>query len=216
MNTWEGSTIKESEIGVKKMDVIIGVSNHHVHLTEADFKILFGDVPLEVLREVRQPNQFASTFCVTLKTEKGTIENVRVMGPCREYTQVEISRTDAYILGLHPPIRASGYLEGSSPITIVGTKGVLTLKEGCILADRHIHLLPKQAELYGLSGLEEVEVLLPGLRGGILFHVKLRISENAYFEMHLDTDEANAHMVKSGDFARILTTNQKRKKEGKE
>lgn len=195
------------------MEVILGVSNHHIHLTKKDFKVLFGDVPLEVLRKVRQPNQFASTFCVTLKTEKGTIENVRVMGPCREYTQVEISRTDAYILGLHPPIRTSGHLKESSPITIIGSKGTLHLKEGCILADRHIHLLPKQAELYGLSDLEEVDVLLPGPKGGILFHVQLRVSENSYFEMHLDTDDANAHMVKNGDFARILIKNEKSKME---
>ncbi len=191
------------------MEVILGVSNHHVHLTEDDFKLLFGDVPLEVLREVKQPGQFASTLCVTLKTEKSKIENVRVMGPCRAYTQVEISRTDAYILGLHPPIRSSGHLENSSPITIVGPKGTLDLKEGCIIADRHIHLLPKQAELYGLQDLEEVDVMLPGEKGGILFHVKLRISENSYFEMHLDTDDANAHMVKSGDIVHILTNNRK-------
>ncbi len=193
--------------------VMVGVSNRHVHLTEEDFKILFGDTPLEVLREVRQPNQFASTLCVTLKTEKAMLENVRVMGPCREYTQVEISRTDAYLLGLHPPIRTSGHLEDSSPITIVGTKGTLQLQKGCIIADRHIHLLPKQAELYGLKDLDEVDVMLPGLKGGILFHVKLRVSEHAYFELHLDTDDANAHMVRNGDFARILTINQKNKKE---
>ncbi len=186
------------------MEVILGVSNRHVHLTKEDFKILFGDASLEILREVRQPNQFASTFCVTLKTKKGAIENVRVMGPFREYTQVEIAKTDAYLLGLHPPVRASGQIENSSPITIVGPKGTLHLQEGCILAERHIHLLPKQAEMYGLSGLEEVDVLLPGLKGGILSHVKLRISEKSYFEMHLDTDDANAHLVKNGDIAHIL------------
>lgn len=190
------------------MEVMIGVSNRHVHLTEMDFKKLFGTSSLEVLREIKQPGQFASTSYVTLKTEKGRIEHVRVMGPCRGYTQVEISKTDAYQLGLNPPICMSGQLEDSSPITILGPKGALHLQKGCILADRHIHLLPKQAELYGLTGLEKVDVLLPGVKGGILFDVKLRISENSYFELHLDTDDANAHMVKSGDFARILIKNE--------
>jgi putative phosphotransacetylase len=191
------------------MEIMIGVSNRHVHLTEMDFKKLFGTDSLEVLREIRQPEQFASTSYVTLETEKGRIEHVRVMGPCREYTQVEISKTDAYQLGLNPPICMSGQLEESSPITILGPKGTLHLQKGCILADRHIHLLPKQAELYGLTGLEKVDVLLSGPKGGILFDVKLRISENSYFELHLDTDDANAHMVKSGDFARILTKKEK-------
>lgn len=186
------------------MEVMVGVSNHHVHLKESDFKILFGDVPLEKEKELHQPGQFASTSCLTLKTDKGEINKVRVMGPFREYTQVEISRTDAYRLGLVPPIRTSGDIQESSPITLVGPKGILELKEGCILADRHIHMLPKQAQLYGLQDLEEVEVMLPGEKGGILFHVKLRISEDAYFEMHLDTDDANAHNIKSGMLAKIV------------
>ena len=186
------------------MKVMVGVSNRHVHLKKEDFKILFGEQILEKQKNLKQPGQFASTCLVKLKTEKSEIEEVRVIGPFREYSQVEITRTDAYKLGLEPPIRCSGDIKGSSPITLVGPKGVLCLKEGCIIADRHIHMLPKQAEVYGFKNREEVEVQLPGEKGGILFHVKLRIEESAYFEMHLDTDDANAHMLKDGMLVHIL------------
>jgi putative phosphotransacetylase len=187
------------------MKVTVGVSNHHVHLTEKDFKLLFGNSSLEVLKKINQPNQFASKSLVTLKGEKGEINDVRVLGPFRNYTQVEISKTDARKLGLTPPVRESGDLKDSSPITLIGPNGTLTLKEGCIIADRHIHMLPKQAELYGLDKQDEVSVITPGEKGGILFHVKLRISENSYFEMHIDTDDANAHLLKNGDIVSIIS-----------
>lgn len=187
------------------MEVSIGVSNRHVHLNEEDFRILFGEN--DVLQEhnpINQPGQFASTSFVTLKTDKDIIENVRVLGPLRTYTQVEISKTDAYKLGINPPIRTSGDIEGSEAITIIGPKGTIEKKEGCILADRHIHILPKQAEMYGLKDLEEVSVMVSGEKGGILSHVKIRISESSYYEMHLDTDDANAHLIKNGDLGKIV------------
>jgi len=187
------------------MEVSVGISNRHVHLKQEDFIKLFGEeCVLESIKPINQPNQFASNLCVTLKTEKDIIENVRILGPLRPYTQVEISKTDAFKLGLNPPVRKSGDINGSSPITLIGSKGTLELNEGCIIADRHIHILPKQAEMYGLSNLEEVAVLLPGERGGILYHVKIRIAENSYYEMHLDTDDANAHLLKNGDIVKIV------------
>lgn len=187
------------------MEVSIGVSNRHVHLTEEDLNILFGDgYKLEELKKINQPGQFASTAKVTLKTEKSTIENVRVLGPVRSYTQVEISKTDAFKLGLNPPVRTSGDLEGSSPITIVGPKGEIKLNQGCIIADRHIHINPKQMELYGLEGLEKVAVLVGGIKGGILYNVNLKVSEDSYYELHVDTDDANAHFIKDGDIGHII------------
>lgn len=187
------------------MEISVGISNRHVHLRKEDFIKLFGEqCVLESIKPINQPGQFASNLCVTLKTEKDIIENVRILGPLRSYTQVEISKTDAYKLGLNPPVRKSGDINDSSPITLIGPKGTLELNEGCIIADRHIHILPKQAELYGLSNLEEVAVLLPGERGGILYHVKIRIDENSYYEMHLDTDDANAHLLKNGDIVKIV------------
>ena len=115
------------------MQVILGVSNRHVHLKEEDYKILFGNEPLNKVKDLRQPGQFASDKFVTIQNEDRKIEHVRILGPIRNYTQVEISKTDAYTLKLNPPIRESGDLKNSSPITIIGPKGTLNLKEGCIL-----------------------------------------------------------------------------------
>jgi putative phosphotransacetylase len=186
------------------MKVQVGVSNRHVHLTEEHLHILFGKDSLEKVRDLNQPGQFASSDFVTIKTDKSEIERVRVLGPARNYTQVEISKSDAIKLGINPPVRESGDVIGSSPITIIGPNGEINLEYGCIIATRHIHITPKQMEFYGLVGKDKVDVLLPGEKGGILFDVSLRVNEQSYFEMHLDTDDSNAHLIKQGDIAEIL------------
>lgn len=187
------------------MKVSIGVSNRHIHLTDSDLKVLFGEnFELTKVKDLNQPKQFVSDSFVTLKTDKSVINNVRVVGPTRSYTQVEISKTDAVRLGLNPPVRESGDIKDSSPITLVGPAGILKLNEGCIIADRHIHITPKQKELYGLSNYDKVNVVLPGIKGGMITNVSLKVSEESYFELHLDTDDANAHLVKNGDIATII------------
>ncbi len=186
------------------MKVILGVSNRHVHLKEEDYKTLFGDEPINKVKDLRQPGQFASDKFVTIKNGERQIEHVRVLGPIRNYTQVEISRTDAYTLKLNPPIRTSGQLEGSSPITIIGPKGELNLKEGCILANRHIHISPEEVKQYNLEGIKKVKVKIDGEKGGILNNVYLKILEPSLLEMHIDTDEGNAFGVKTGDELEII------------
>lgn len=187
------------------MNISIGISNRHVHLTENHLKVLFGDdFKLEKRNDLTQPKQYASTSTVTIKTEKSFIENVRVLGPCRSYTQVEISRTDAYKLGINPPIRNSGDLTGSSPITIIGPNGELNLTEGCIIPTRHIHLTKEHIKAYNLEGKEKVSVKIYGEKGGIINNVYLKESDEAFFELHLDTDDGNAHNLKSGDIGEIL------------
>lgn len=185
------------------MKISIGVSNRHVHVTKKDLETLFGpNYPLEVLKKINQKGQYASKSMVTLKTEKGIIENVRILGPVREYTQVEISKTDSYHLGINPPIRTSGDIKGSASITLVGPYGEVFLKEGCILANRHIHVTKEERIRYGLK--EEVSVLIEGEKGGIMHHVYLKEAENSYFEMHIDTDDANAFGLHNGDMVTIL------------
>ena len=187
------------------MKVSVGVSNRHVHLTEQHLNILFGkDYKLEIKNNLTQPGQYASTAVVTIKTDKAEISNVRVLGPVRSYSQVEISKTDAYKLGLNPPVRNSGDLVGSSPITIIGPSGSIELEEGCIIAARHIHILPNQMKAYGLEGNEVVNVKLNGEKGGIITNVYLKVSDDAFFELHLDTDDANAHLIKNGDIGEIV------------
>ena len=184
------------------MKVSVGVSNRHVHLTKEHLEILFGkDFELTKVKDLNQPTQFMSSSKVTLKTDKSIIENVRVIGDLREYTQIEISKTDAYKLGLNPPVRESGDIQNSEVITIIGPVGEVTTN-GCIIADRHIHITPKQKEMYGLNDI--VSVLVPGEKGGILSNVHLKISEQSYYELHLDTDDANAFLIKDGDILDIL------------
>ncbi|MBR6690816.1 MAG: phosphate propanoyltransferase [Bacilli bacterium] len=187
------------------MKVSIGVSNRHVHLTEEHLKILFGnDFKLEKKNDLTQPLQFASTSLVTIKTTKSQIDNVRVLGPLRSYTQVEISKTDAYKLGINPPVRDSGDLEGSIGITIIGPNGVVEIEEGCIIPSRHIHILPNQVSMYGLEGRDMVSVKINGEKGGIINNVHLKVSDKAFFELHIDTDDANAHLIKNGDIGEII------------
>ena len=186
------------------MKISAGVSNRHVHLNHGDLEKLFG-VGYELHRsaDLTQPGMFKADEVVTIKTNKSEINNVRVLGPTRLYTQVEISKTDAYKLGLNPPIRNSGDLMGSEEITIIGPKGEVTTN-GCIIATRHIHLTEEQKKYYKLEGKDTVNVLLPGEKGGIITNVYLKTASNSFFELHLDTDDANAHLIKSGDVVEIL------------
>lgn len=187
------------------MEIPIGVSNRHVHLSKEHLQILFGeDYQLEVLKQLKQATDFASTAKVTLSTLKNNIENVRVIGPLRKATQVEISKTDAYFLGLNPPIRDSGDLKGSAPITIVGPRGSIQLAEGCIIASRHLHIPASLRTELGLDQVSEVSVQLGEEKSGILEHVHLKSNEDYTLELHIDTDDANAHFVTSKDVAHLV------------
>ncbi|MBE6151954.1 MAG: phosphate propanoyltransferase [Firmicutes bacterium] len=186
------------------MKVKIGVSNRHVHLSESDFKKLFNsDKTLEVVKELTQPGEFASNLKVTLKTGKSVIENVRVLGPLRSYTQVEISKTDAYKLGLNPPVRESGDVLNSEDITIIGDNEV-TIPSCCILASRHIHATNEDIKKYNLDPTKKYSVRVLGEKGGIFDNVSVKVSDKYYFEMHIDTDDANAHLLENGSEGFII------------
>lgn len=185
------------------MKINVGVSNRHVHLNNDDYKLLFGDIPLTKRNDLTQPNTFASDLTVTITGTKRSIENVRVLGPNRSYTQVEVSKTDAYTLGLNPPVRNSGDLEGASEITITGSKGSIT-RNAAIIASRHIHVDKNIRNEHNLEGVEMVSVKINGEKGGVIDNVYLKDSEEAYFELHLDTDDANAHLIKQGDEVEII------------
>lgn len=186
------------------MKVLLGVSNRHVHLTEETYKKLFGDEKLEVVKQLRQPGQFASNKFVTLKNGDREIKHVRVLGPLRKYNQVEISKTDSYTLKVNPPVRDSGNLKDSEAITLVNEDKIVHLEEGCIIANRHIHINPEEAKEYGLEGIEKVKIKVEGEKAGILDNVHIRVDENFKFELHLDTDDGNAFNVKTGDELEII------------
>ncbi len=186
------------------MEVTLGVSNRHVHLNLEDFEALFGkNQELEVKKELVQPEQFASNNTVVVKTEKSELKNVRVLGPIRNYTQVEVSKTDAYKLGINPPVRDSGDLEGAEEVEIVGPNGSIKRKSA-IIATRHLHITDEMIKEYGLDGIEEVSVEKKGEKGVIFKNVKLKVQEKSVLELHLDTDDANGSLLKTGDILTVI------------
>lgn len=182
-----------------KKDLLIEVSARHVHLTKSDLEKLFGEgYELKKEKDLSQPGQFSSTDVVTLVGPKRKLENVRVLGPCRSHTQVEISKTDSYYLGSPAPIRLSGKIIGSGSIKIVGLKGELEIKDGLIVAKRHIHLNPVQAHERGVSNAQNVKLEIDGPRSLVFDQVEVRIDEEFDEAVHLDIDEANAAGVETG------------------
>ena len=187
------------------MKVKVGVSNRHVHLTPEALEVLFGkDYQLTIKKPLTQRNQFAANETVIIKTDKSQIENVRILGPLRDYNQIEISRTDAYKLGINPPVRNSGDLEGSSPITIIGPKGVLDLNEGCIIAARHLHISTSDLAKYNLKENQSLSIKTLGPKGATLNNVYVKSYADFNLEVHLDTDDANACLIKQGDEVELI------------
>lgn len=178
----------------------VGVSNRHIHLTRQDVETLFGKgYRLTPLKDLSQPGQYACKEQLTIVGPSlRPIEKVRVLGPERKASQVEISRTDAYLLKVKPPVRESGKIAGSAPITIIGPKGVVTLSEGCIIANRHIHMSPEDGARFGLKDKDYVTVDAFGERRTRFFDVQVRVDPNFRLEMHLDTDDANAAGLANG------------------
>lgn len=176
--------------------VKISVSARHLHLTEDSIDKLFGH-DLHLKRKLNQVGQFAARETVTIRYGNKKIKNVRVVGPARSYNQVEVSAHDARYLGIKPPVRKSGDLKGASEITIETKKATLT-GNFAIIADRHIHFSPSDAAKYGVSDGDILTLSIGGVKPGeILVHAK--VSDDGYFEAHLDTDDANAFLIKTGD-----------------
>ena len=184
----------------------VGVSNRHIHLTSADVQTLFGkDYELTPLKDLSQPGQFACKETLTIVGPSlRPIENVRVLGPVRRASQVEISRTDSFTLKVKPPVRESGDIAGSAPITIIGPKGVVTLKEGCIIANRHIHMSVEDGAKFGLKDGDYVDVEAGGERRTKFYDVQIRVHKDFRLEMHIDTDDANAAGIGNGAKVKIV------------
>ena len=176
-------------------EVPVGISNRHVHICQKDLEVLFGRSELTVMKPLFQPDQFAAEEKVTLIGPKRSIEGVRILGQMRDYTQVEISRTDSYVLGIEPALRDSGDLGGTPGITIRGPKGEITLEKGVIIARRHIHMTEGEAEEFGVRDKDVVNVLVEGERPVVFSDVLVRVNNDYALEMHIDTDEANAGFV---------------------
>ena len=184
----------------------VEISNHHIHLTRDSLDVLFGKgYELTKFRDLSQPGEFASNEKISIVgSNMRIIERVRILGPVREYTQAELSMTDGYFLGLDLPTRISGNLKGASPITFIGPKNILHLKEGAIRAARHIHMTPEDAMLFRVKDNDRVNVEINNEHGVIYKDVIIRISSNYRLMFHLDTDEGNTGNIKGTSFARIV------------
>ena len=189
------------------MQVPIWVSNRHIHLSKADAEKLFGEwFELTKKSDLSQPWQYAAEECIVLKWPKGTIERVRILWPYRPQTQVEILMADQFKLWTMAPIRLSGDLKWSAPVTIVAPNwNEISIEEWMIIAKRHIHMLPLDAEEYGVQNNQIVKIKCGGERGLIFDEVVVRVTDTSKLDTHIDTEEWNAAKLKTGDEAEIIT-----------
>ena len=188
-----------------ELRIPISASVRHVHLSQAHVDVLFGPGhQLTRKADLSQPGQFACEETVTIVGPKSQIGKVRVLGPVRGETQVEISRTDEFALGIDAPIRASGDLQGSVGLRLEGPKGTVQLDSGVIQAQRHIHMSPEDASRFGVTDKQWVMVRVSGERGIVFDDVLVRVHPQYRLDMHLDTDESNAADLGPGSFGVLL------------
>ncbi|MBC2329279.1 phosphate propanoyltransferase [Listeria swaminathanii] len=193
------------KIGGAETEIPIGVSNRHIHLTENDYNQLFPNEPIQVKKWLKQPGEFAAEQTLTVVSEKGELQRVRILGPLRKFSQVELSKTDARMLGMNIPIRVSGDIERTPGIKLVSKHSEIYLPKGAIIAKRHIHLPESVANEYGVKQGDEVSVLVGSeMRSLVLNHCTIRVNDQFIPEMHIDTDEANAADIAGTSFAKII------------
>ncbi len=184
--------------------IVVGVSNKHAHLSAEHLQELFGLDAMTVMRPVRQPGEFAAVETVAVHGPRTTFGKVRLMGPCRAKSQVELSRTDCVALGIDAPVTQSGHLDHAAPIDIEGPLGRIHLEHGAMVAARHIHMGPSHAEQLGVADQDLVQVSFDGERGGVLSNFIIRLKDSWIPEIHLDTDEANALGLTSGTTGELI------------
>lgn len=195
--------IKEG--GEAEDKVPLGISNRHVHLAQNDLEALFGvSYQLTKTKELSQPGQYACKETLTIAGPKGALEKVRVLGPVRKETQVEILQADCFKLGINAPLKMSGELDGTPGITLIGPKGSVILKQGLIIAQRHIHMSLNDARRFGLSNGELVSIQMEGVRAGTYGNVAIRANDSSALECHLDTEEANAMNLNANSQIKII------------
>ena len=178
----------------------VGVSNRHVHLSRSDMDTLFGPgSELQRKKAMKQPGQYAAEETVTLKGPKGNLSRVRVLGPLRAETQIEISVSDGFALGTIAPLRQSGDLDATPGVELIGPCGAVKKDQGLIVAQRHVHMTPATAEKLGLHDGEEVDICAPGARAVIMQKVLVRVTTASFDEVHIDIEEANTALLKNDD-----------------
>lgn len=184
----------------------VGISNRHVHLAQADVEILFGQgYQLTPFKELKQPRQFAAKECVIVVGPKGSISKVRVLGPVRPKSQLEVSKADCFVLGIKAPVRESGDLNTSGSALLIGPAGHVNLEEQVICAQRHIHMNMMDARALNVANGQKVHIRTEGERSLIFDEVIVRVDERFSLEFHIDTDEANAAGLRNNDSVFVVS-----------
>ncbi|MEG6617404.1 phosphate propanoyltransferase [Peptococcaceae bacterium 1198_IL3148] len=196
----EGGNLKKDDNSIP-----VGISNRHIHLSQTDLDTLFGPgYQLTKIKDLSQPMQYACKETLTICGPKGAIEKVRILGPVRSETQVEILKADCFKLGIIAPVKMSGDLQGTPGITIIGPKGSILLSKGVIIAQRHIHMTLEDAKRLGVTDGELVNIQIDGLRGGTYSNVVIRANNTSALECHIDTEEANAFNISANSKIKIV------------
>jgi len=189
----EGGYLKKDDNSIP-----VGISNRHIHLSQADLETLFGaGYQLTKTKDLSQPMQYACKETLIIAGPKGAIEKVRILGPVRSQSQVEILQADCFKLGITAPVRLSGDLQGTPGITLIGPKGSILLSKGLVIAQRHIHMTLEDAKNFCVTDGEKVTIQIDGLRGGTYSNVVIRANNTSALEFHIDTEEANAMQLAS-------------------
>ena len=183
------------------MQISVGISARHIHLTREDFIKLFGKNELTKYKDIKQPHLFAAEETLTIKGNKGQIDNVRIMGPFRSYSQVEISKTDSYELGVNVVERRSGNLDNTNTIKVIGPVGEIEIP--VILANRHIHISKEQADKLNVKDNQSALIKINSQKPGVII-AYYKVTEEAFFELHLDLDDANAFLLKQDDIVELI------------
>jgi len=184
---------------------LVEISARHIHLSQEDLEVLFGQgYRLTQKKALSQPGEFAAQETVIARFQDQEISPLRVIGPVRKQTQLEISRTDAYNLCITPALRLSGDIKATPGILIIGPQGKIALKEGVIIAWRHLHISLKEAEKLGITQASTVSLKIEGARSVTFHNIKVRIKENYQSAVHLDTDEGNAAGIETKTFGELI------------
>lgn len=195
----------QAELQKRSRQVPVGISVRHIHLTRADVDKLFGyGYQLTPKKALSQPGQFACEECLDVIGPKGELKRVRILGPERSATQIELAQTDCRTIGVNAPVRSSGDTKGTPGVTLRGPLGELTVPEGVIVADRHLHMTPAQATAFGLANGDRVQIRIDGIKPGIMGGVLVRANSKCALDFHIDTDDGNAFLLRQGQLVTVL------------
>ena len=195
----------QAELQKRSRQVPVGISVRHIHLTRDDVDKLFGyGYQLTPKKALSQPGQFACEECLDIIGPKGELKHVRILGPERSATQIELAQTDCRNIGIKAPVRSSGDTKGTPGVTLRGPNGTLTVPEGVMIADRHIHMTPAQAAAFGLADGDRVQVKIDGPKPGVMGGVLIRANDKCALDFHIDTDDGNAFLLKQGQLVTVL------------